>query len=92
MRCFILKPFFAILAESNVQDPATKAEPPNICARRNPPSSLWIRAPAKGGPVRQAIETTEKHIPVRTPIFFMSVVRLAHAAGNRLWTPAAKKP
>jgi hypothetical protein len=45
-----------------------------------------------GGPVKQATEMKEKHIPVLTPIFDKSVVRLAHDAGKRLWTPAPKNP
>jgi len=85
-------PFLATRAATNVTEPPINAVPPNTCAYRNPPSFLWISAPASGGPVRQAIETTVKHMPVRTPIFLRSVVRLAHAAGKRLCTPAAKKP
>lgn len=51
-----------------------------------------MRAPAMGGPVRQAREMKEKHMPVRTPILDKSDVRLAQAAGKRLWMPAPKKP
>lgn len=72
--------------------PAINAEPPNICAYKNPPSFLWIRIPAIGGPVTQATEMNEKAMPVLVPIFFMSDVRLAQHAGKRLWMPEPKKP
>ncbi len=85
-------PFFATLAATKVSEPPTNADPPNACANKNLPPSIWINAPASGGPVKHAIEITEKHIPVRVPILLRSGVRLAHAAGNRLWIPAAKKP
>lgn len=51
-----------------------------------------MSAPAMGAPVRHATDTMEKHMPVRVPILLRSLVKLAQAAGNRLWMPAPKKP
>lgn len=84
MRTVKVKPFLAILAPNKAKVPAMKAEPPNTWAYRKPPWLTCTSEPTIGGPVKQAIETTLKHMPVRTPILFKSVVRLAHAAGNRL--------
>ena len=92
MRIRKCNPFFAILAANKVREPPMNADPPKTCANKNRPSSFWIKAPARGGPVKQAIEMTEKHMPVRVPILVKSEVKLAHAAGNKLWIPAAKKP
>lgn len=91
-RCLISNPLFAIRAARRISEPPISADPPNIWAYRKPPSCRPMRAPAIGDPVRQAINTTEKHMPVRIPILFRSGVRLAQAAGNRLCTPAAKNP
>ncbi|EKG19791.1 hypothetical protein MPH_02937 [Macrophomina phaseolina MS6] len=84
--------FFAILAAMSVKVPPINTDPPNTWAYRNPPPSLCIKAPAIGGPVKQAMEIKEKHIPVRTPIFFRSLVKLAQEAGKRLCMPAPKNP
>ena len=81
-----------MIATTSSNEPAMKEEPPNICANQNLPSSFWIRAPANGGPVRHAKEMKDKHIPVRVPILVRSVVKLAQAAGKRLWIAAPKNP
>ena len=51
-----------------------------------------MSAPASGEPVKQATLMMENTIPILTPIFFKSVVKLDSVAGNKLCTPAAKYP
>lgn len=51
-----------------------------------------MSAPPSGGPVRVAKLTILKTIPILTPAFFRSVVKLDRVAGKRPWIPAADRP
>lgn len=42
--------------------------------------------------VKHAIKMTEKHVHVRSFTLVEFEVKFAHAAGNKLWIPPAKKP
>ena len=90
MRTRSFEPFIAIFAAAKMSEPPMNADPPKACANEKPPSFFWIKVPARGEPVKHVIDMTEKHMPVHTPILVRAEVRLAHAAGNRLWIPVAK--
>jgi hypothetical protein len=56
--------------------------PAHICALRKPPLSLWIKAPAVGGPANDANPSIEHTIPKRTPNLLGSVVNEASPPTN----------
>ena len=56
-----------------------------------PPEAVII-APAMGGPVNVAKLFSVNTMPILTPVFLMSLVRLVNPAGNKLWVPPAVKP
>lgn len=85
-------PLFLTLAAIRKLPPTIIALPANSCAPRYLPPMRWIRAPDSGVPVKEAKLTTLNTIPILTPAFFKSLVRLDKVAGNRLWIPAAKRP
>jgi len=72
--------------------PAIIILPANIYAPTYRPLSFYINAPANGDPVKHAKLKILKHIPILTPAFFRSVVRLLSVAGNNPWIPATKSP
>ncbi|KAI9643209.1 hypothetical protein NHQ30_007825 [Ciborinia camelliae] len=70
----------------------SKSTAANICAYSYPPFLFWINTPPIGGPVNTAKLTTVNTIPILTPAFPKSVVRLLSVAGNSPWIPAANVP
>ena len=87
-----LQPIRATRVTNKSAHPAIITLPANICAPMYFPSSFCISAPARGDPVRHAKLITLKHIPILTPAFFRSVVKLVSVAGKRPWIPAANIP
>lgn len=56
--------------------------PTKSCVYKYLPLSFEIKAPEMDGPLSTAKATIEKHIPILTPAFIWSFVRLVRTAGN----------
>lgn len=72
--------------------PRSMTVPPQICAPRYDPPSVWINAPPTGPPVRLANAATLKAIPILVPSMLWSSVSAARETTIRDWMPLDKKP
>ena len=85
-------PVLATREAKRARNPHRMTDPANIWACRYRPWLFWIRAPARGAPVKVAKLTTVKTIPILTPALFKSTVKLDRVAGNKAWIPAENRP
>lgn len=73
----------ANLAMIRSRVPTNKSTAAKICAYSYPPFFSCIKTPPIGGPVNTAKLTTVNTMPILTPAFRKSGVRLLNVAGNR---------
>src|SRR3569833_481452 len=83
---------FAARAATRNPLPKRRVAPANTCAPMYRPPWDEMMAPAIGGPVSVAKLTMVKIMPMRTPVFLRSVVRLVRPAGNKDCIPPPAVP